>query len=229
MQQLPGFAVAGEEGKVYLLRKALYGLLQAPCAWNAKLDATLKYMGFQQSTHEATMYRQGSGCSVLLVGIYVDDLIITGVDEQKVEAFKAQMMKIFDMSDLSLLSFCLSVEVHLDASGITLRQTWLAAVLPILQWRNDCGLVGTARRRSTPLITDVSSAVCATWCTLARTWHSPSGSSVGSWSDPWWSTNRLSPLTSVFTLPTSRPLASKIPLVLLVTWPTDSIFFCCTL
>jgi hypothetical protein len=58
VQQLPGFAVTGEERKVYRLRKALYGLRQAPRAWNAKLDATLKDMGFQQSAHEAAMYRR---------------------------------------------------------------------------------------------------------------------------------------------------------------------------
>jgi len=34
---------------------------QALRAWNAKLDATLKKMGFQQSAHEAAMYRRGSG------------------------------------------------------------------------------------------------------------------------------------------------------------------------
>jgi len=45
VRQPPGFAVAGEEGKVYRL-KALYGLRQAPRAWNAKLDITLKKMGF---------------------------------------------------------------------------------------------------------------------------------------------------------------------------------------
>jgi hypothetical protein len=39
-----------------------------------------RQMGFQQSVHEAAVYRRGSGRTVLLVGVYVDDLIITGVD-----------------------------------------------------------------------------------------------------------------------------------------------------
>jgi hypothetical protein len=108
---------------VYRLRKALYGPHQALSAWNAKLDATLKKMGFKQNTHEAVVYRWGSGRNVLLVGIYVDDLIITGVEEQKVKVFKAQMKKVFDMSDLGLLCFYLGVKVRQDASGIALCQT----------------------------------------------------------------------------------------------------------
>jgi len=46
VKQPPGFTVAGKEKMVYRLRKALYGLRQAPRAWNTKLDATLKEMGF---------------------------------------------------------------------------------------------------------------------------------------------------------------------------------------
>jgi len=85
VRQMPGFAVAGEEGKVYRLKKALYGLRQAPRAWNAKLDITLKKMGFQQSAHEVVVYRRGSREDLLLVGVYVDDLIITGADGREVE------------------------------------------------------------------------------------------------------------------------------------------------
>jgi hypothetical protein len=53
MHQPSGFAIPGKEGKVLCLRKTLYGLRQAPWAWNAKLDSTLKGMGFRQSPHEA--------------------------------------------------------------------------------------------------------------------------------------------------------------------------------
>ena len=73
------------------------------------------------------MYRRGSGRSVLLVGVYVDDLIIVGVDAEEVEKFKAAMKQRFDMSDLRLLSFYLDIEVHQGAGGITLRQAHLGA------------------------------------------------------------------------------------------------------
>ena len=61
VHQPPGFVIPGKENKVLRLRKALYGLRQAPRAWNAKLDSTLKQMGFQQSPHEAAVYRRGKG------------------------------------------------------------------------------------------------------------------------------------------------------------------------
>jgi hypothetical protein len=53
VHQPPGFAIPGKEGKLLRLHKALYGLRQAPRAWNAKLDSTLKGMGFTPSPHKA--------------------------------------------------------------------------------------------------------------------------------------------------------------------------------
>jgi hypothetical protein len=121
--QPPGFAIPGKEGMVLRLRKALYGLRQAPRAWNAKLDSTLKGMGFGQSPHKAAIYRLGNGGNTLLVGVYVDDLVITGTKDAEMAALKEEMKGTFQMSDLGLLSFYLGIEVHQGDSGITLRQT----------------------------------------------------------------------------------------------------------
>jgi hypothetical protein len=138
VRQPPGFIIAGKEAKVLRLRKALYGLRQAPRAWNIKLDATLKEMGFQQSVHEAAVYRRGMGRSVLLIGVYVDDLVITGTDEAKVRAFKMQMMDKFQMSDLGLLCFYLGIEVRQDNTGITLRQAHYAKRIVELGGMEGC-------------------------------------------------------------------------------------------
>ena len=52
----PGFAIKGEEHRVLRLHKALYGLRQAPRAWNAKLDATLGELRFTRCATEHALY-----------------------------------------------------------------------------------------------------------------------------------------------------------------------------
>jgi hypothetical protein len=76
VQQPPRFEKEGEEHNVYMLDKALYGLRQSPRAW--KLDITLKKLGFSESPLEHGLYARGVGNSRLLVGVYVDNLIVMG-------------------------------------------------------------------------------------------------------------------------------------------------------
>jgi hypothetical protein len=57
-------------------------------------------MGFTQSDN------------ILLVGVYVDDLVITGSSLATVGEFKEEMKKVFLMSNLGLLSFYLGIEVR---------------------------------------------------------------------------------------------------------------------
>lgn len=85
--QPPGFALEGQEGKVLKLHKALYGLKQAPRAWNEKLHKTLVDLGFEQCPVEHAVYRR----SKLVVGVYVDDLIISGPSPAEIGEFKEQM------------------------------------------------------------------------------------------------------------------------------------------
>lgn len=127
--QPPGFELAGQEHKVFKLAKALYGLRQAPRAWNAKLDSSLLSLGFERSDSEHGIYMRGTGGSLLIIGVYVDDLIITGARPRELSNFKEEMKKLFQMSDLGRLTYYLSIEVRQTGHGITLCQSGYAQKL----------------------------------------------------------------------------------------------------
>jgi hypothetical protein len=74
-------------------------------------------MGFEQSPHEAAIYRRGNGGNTLLVGVYVDDLVITGTKDAEVAAFKEEMKATFQMSDLGPLSFYLGLRCTRTTPG----------------------------------------------------------------------------------------------------------------
>ncbi|EEC81933.1 hypothetical protein OsI_25798 [Oryza sativa Indica Group] len=120
--QPPGFVVDGQEHKVLRLDKALYGLRQAPRAWYSKLDASLLSLGFHRSDSEHAVYMRGTGEQRLVVGVYVDDLIITGGNPGELKQFKEEMKGTFQMSDLGLLQYYLGLEVNQTEDGITVNQ-----------------------------------------------------------------------------------------------------------
>ena len=49
---------------------------------------------------------------MLIVSVYVDDLIITGVRTEDINSFKHEMAARFRMSDLDALSYYLGIKVR---------------------------------------------------------------------------------------------------------------------
>jgi hypothetical protein len=167
------------------------------------LDSTLKGMSFGQSPHEAAIYRRGNVENTLLLGAYVDDLVITSTKDVEVAAFKEEMKATFQMSDLGLLSFYLGIEVHQGDSGITLRQTAYAKRVVELAGLTDCNptlalmeerlklsCVSTTEEVDTTQY-DVLWRGFATSPAHNRTWHSPLATLVSSCSGRRWSISRL--------------------------------------
>ena len=110
VKQPDGYVKKGREHLVMRLKKALYGLKQAPRAWYTKLDKCLRSLNFTRSSQEHVVYFKRSGTSRLIIGIYVDNLIITGTENHQIEDFKAQMKNQFEISDLGLLTSYLGIE-----------------------------------------------------------------------------------------------------------------------
>lgn len=93
VQLPPGFVVKGGSGNILKLKKALYGLHQAPRAWNARLDSELLKLGFVRNPLKHAVYRRSDNDGFLLVGVFVVDLIITGSSKTNIEVFKKEMMR----------------------------------------------------------------------------------------------------------------------------------------
>jgi hypothetical protein len=67
------------DGKLWKLKKCLYGLKDASRAWYNKVEAKLKKAGFQKSSHDAGLFFLiRNGKLVGMVGIHVDDFISAG-------------------------------------------------------------------------------------------------------------------------------------------------------
>lgn len=110
--QPPGYEQGGK-GTACRLKRALYGLRQAPRAWYTRLQKELSLHGFQPSEADPGLYVRfdKSGCTYLLV--WVDDILVAGCPEA-VQNVKDVLRASFDVRDLGEANFFLGMEVQRD-------------------------------------------------------------------------------------------------------------------
>jgi hypothetical protein len=78
-------------------------------------------LGFPRSRSEHGIYtrcREGR----LIVGIYVDDLIITSTSDAIITEFKTEMQNQLQMSDPKLLTYYLGIEVQGSVASSSVNQ-----------------------------------------------------------------------------------------------------------
>ena len=112
----------GEKDKVYLLKKALYGLKQALRAWYNRINEHLLDLGFAKSLSESTLYVKHNGVGIPIISLYVDDLLVTGNHTSLVEKFKLEMIEVFEMTNLGLMTFFLGMEIKQSEHEVLICQ-----------------------------------------------------------------------------------------------------------
>lgn len=122
VEQPRGFEAADESHKVYKLRKALYGLRQAPRAWYSRIESYFAKEGLKKCYCEHTLFIKAEKEGVLILSLYVDDLIYTSNSASMLEGFKASMETEFAMTDLGKMKYFLGVEVTQNDKGIFICQ-----------------------------------------------------------------------------------------------------------
>ncbi|GKU93614.1 hypothetical protein SLEP1_g7191 [Rubroshorea leprosula] len=152
VKQPLGFMKQGSEDKVYRLKKALYGLEQAPRAWNKHVDSLFLQVGFEKCPSEHALYvKVNNSGDILLLCLYVDDLIFTGNNPTMIEDFKKSMMGEFEMIDLGLMSYFLGMEVVQRKDGIFICQKRYAIELLKKFHMQNCNCVRTPMEVGTRL------------------------------------------------------------------------------
>ena len=98
-------------------------------------------LGFTRSPSEHAVYTRGKDGERLLLGVYVDNLILTGACTKIIAKFKEEMSNKFCMSDLGLLKLYLGIEVMQAPGMITLKQATFARKLLEKAGMADCNSV----------------------------------------------------------------------------------------
>jgi hypothetical protein len=136
-------AASGGNKPVLKLMKNLYGLKQAGRLWNQMLDEKLRALKYKQSSVDMCLYYRTDKTTVILVGIYVDDLLVTSNNLKLVDEFFEQM-KAFDVKDLGKAEKFLGIKIESEtAIGYSMSQRAMIDNLVVQFGLKDAKPVGT--------------------------------------------------------------------------------------
>ena len=123
VKQPPGFELGDQ---VWKLKKALYGLHQAPRAWYMELKEKLESLGFKVSLADPGLFILHTHQGKLYLLVYVDDLLLTAESRALVAGTKRQLMGTFSMRDMG--------EAH-HFLGLEIKRNWAQGTITLSQPR----------------------------------------------------------------------------------------------
>ena len=110
--------VTTAEGKrpIFQLRRSLYGIKQAPVIWQRTLANTLTAFGLTATLSDPCVFVKREGANFLILGVYVDDLLIVASTDDMVTEFKRQIVEKYQVRDQGPLdgTSYLNMKTHYD-------------------------------------------------------------------------------------------------------------------
>ena len=101
MCQPEGFEKKGEEKKICLLQRSLYGLKQSPRQWYRRFDKFMINLCFSRSKHDSCVYfNKLEDKYFIYLLIYVDDMLIACRHKKEILNLRNLLSAEFEMKDL---------------------------------------------------------------------------------------------------------------------------------
>ena len=111
MQQPEAFKLSGKEHLVCRLKRSLYELKQASRAWSQKLESHLCHQGFKREEVEHCLYVKGSRAAQILIGVYVDDMLLVSHSLDEKQNAKDKMGEEFGVKDMGEAAYILGMRI----------------------------------------------------------------------------------------------------------------------
>lgn len=156
MRLPPGFP--GGEGKLALLRKTLYGLMQGGFDWYWTLDGTYADLGYRRSRADPCVRSRTVGGETTITNTFNDDIFGLSSTKEGAQKAKAELSNAYEVKDLGEPTFILGMAIHRDplTKSISLSQkAYLTRVLDRFGMTN-CNPRYTPLPSGTVLTTDMS-------------------------------------------------------------------------
>ena len=115
----PPNALGAPEGTVLLLERPLYGLKQSGREWYIEACRGLKNLGFRPCFSDPSIFVTEDRS--LIIGLYVDDMLVLGKDPKAVDAIIQGMKGIWEIKDLGDVDLILGLKVLRDRAKGTLK------------------------------------------------------------------------------------------------------------
>ena len=124
--------VLGGDEPFVKLKKALYGLKQASRIWNNNIVSFMKELYFKQSIVKPCIYIYGEHSTKVIVGVYVDDIIIVSQLLDKIQFVKNALMVKYSMKNINELNTIIGIKVVRYKEGISIHyEKYVDAIVDI--------------------------------------------------------------------------------------------------
>jgi hypothetical protein len=150
MEEPEGFR---EKGPLYgcHLKKALYGLRQAPRTWHARLKKELEADGFRASAADPGLFIKRDGQNWIYVLVWVDDMLLAGKKTADLEKVKKKLRSAFEITNMGEAKYFLGMELVRNRRAGELKLSQQRMTVDLI---NQYGMVD-CKPKSTPLSTGV--------------------------------------------------------------------------
>ncbi|XP_020688723.1 uncharacterized protein LOC110104096 [Dendrobium catenatum] len=153
MKQPKGFEDSLHPHHVCHLRKAIYGLHQAPRQWYTTFSNYLLKLVFQHSKSDPSLLTLCTGTSKIFLLVYVDGILVTGNDEAAITVFLNKLHNTFALKHLGDANHFLGIKIQKHQDTYFLSQYTYAS--SIIQQSKLTHCNSAANPSCTKLPTDV--------------------------------------------------------------------------